>query len=89
MRVKIFLENILTYELAVQFSWSGQTTIGVVEATRTKGAFIDLHQIQLLVLKTVQYKSNDDVNPKSVTKAIHDFFKRARTRMERKDIRKV
>lgn len=85
MRVKAILEKLLTYNLAIQFSWSGQSSVGggLKNDDRTKLAFSDLAQIRVLVSKVIQYKSIDEIDEKQIKKSIQDYVRRANTRKGR------
>jgi hypothetical protein len=89
LRVKNILEKMLSYEAAVQFTWTGKSSIFIAASDSTaslKLAFNDKLGIQCAIYSICQRGGKK--NQKEVHNAIHEFIRRAPTRFDRAEAAK-
>lgn len=76
MRVKLLLEAIITYDVAIEFSWTGMSTIGAC-AEKTKRSVNTMTAFRDLMVRCMGVRGYGEVVPDSVDKDIQNFFRRA------------
>lgn len=76
VRVKLLMEAIITYDVAVHFSWTGLASIHGRAAA--KHCVSDMPAFRHLIMRCISYRTTAvDVDARQVDKDIQQYFRRA------------